>query len=73
MFVHVQLCRIARNAVNVSQHLVALTSGNLTIKPGQGDSCLVLHASSELAKMNSLEFAGLGYPALELDVTGSCL
>ena len=73
MFVHVQLCRVARNAVNVTQHLVTLTSGNLTIKPAQGDSCLVLHGSSELANMKTFELAGLGSPDLELEVIGSCL
>ena len=73
MFVHVQLCRVARNAVNVTQHLVALTSGNLTVKPVQGDWCLVLHGSSELTNMKTLELAGLGSPALELDATDSCL
>ena len=61
MFVHVQLCRVARNAVNVTQHLVALTSGNLTMKPAQGDSCLVLHGSSELANMKNCRVGRFGF------------
>ena len=61
MFVHVQLCRVARNAVNVTQHLVTLTSGNLTIKPAQGDSCLVLHGSSELANMKNSRVGRFGF------------